>query len=172
MRFWTPKLKDLASAGTMMAFALPQQQVDSGSGEIAGIRSDLLTESVIPEAVFNPTAENSAATEEPDLVEYSVTAVAPEEWNAKASKRFNALAVKEAYETITAAELCELKALDGLRERQLAPVTIDEILRAQEARRQTDTLIDALKNYVAFYDTRQRSKDYTARKPQSKLKAS
>ena len=155
-----------------MAFALPQQQCDSDTGDVAEIHSDLLTESVLPESIFNPSAEFSATTEELDLEEYAVAAIGGEEWNTKASRRFDELAVKEAYETITAAELRELKALDGLRERQLAPVTIDEILHAQEARRQTDTLIDALKNYVAFYDTRQRSKDYSARKPQSKPKAS
>lgn len=155
----------MASAGTLLAFAVPGDQIKSQADQIAQLRSDAVSLSAEP-TYIEDGGEPSTDTSGHHLESARAVVVVPtvEEWNAKASRRFNVLATKEAYETITVAEMRELEALDALRERQLAPMSIEEMFRASEARRQTDTLIEALKSYVAFYDPRKRPPHHAARK--------
>lgn len=94
------------------------------------------------------------------------------EWNAKASRRFQALAIKEAFGKITPQERREIETLDALRETELAPSSADEIMQGLEAKRQTDALIEALKGYVQFFDSRERPKNSPARKAKAPTQAS
>ena len=165
MKLRIPRFRDMASAGTLMACALPANQVENESEQVAELHPNTLTESAVPSSTVGAvhgSVETSATNI--DSAKFSVPIPEIEEWGTKASKRFHILATKEAYGTITPSELRELAALDALRERQLAPTSIEEMLRASEARRQTDALIDALKSYVAFYDPRRRSPHQASRK--------
>jgi hypothetical protein len=75
-----------------------------------------------------------------------------ENWDDRAQARYHELAIREAYETITADEQHELETLESLREQQLAPASYEEIVRAIEAKRRTAELISALSRYVTLYD--------------------
>jgi hypothetical protein len=70
-------------------------------------------------------------------------------WDRAAQRRFKALAVKEALQTITTGELAELESLSSLRRRETAPKATAEEMASELRRWQyMNRAVKALQGYV------------------------
>jgi hypothetical protein len=85
--------------------------------------------------------------------EISIQAPSETQWNSRAQRRFNGLAVKEAIGTITSVELEELERLTRDRERTDGHLSSQEVIHQIRAHQVTRDLIAAIERYVEVFST-------------------
>jgi len=73
-------------------------------------------------------------------------------WHAGNGKRFDELSLKESFENLSPDELAELNQLTRMRRAAKYPRTADAILWERKQRKITSRLIQALTEYVEFYE--------------------
>lgn len=75
-----------------------------------------------------------------------------EGWTPTHQKRFHALAVKEALDSLSPQEANELRALSDRRRQEESPRTGEEVIREFKQYQLTRNLIKALSQFVDFYE--------------------
>ena len=133
------------------------QTIDSDSFRSSATRiAAIQSASSVSAVIVTPSSSNAALVTDLEFgnqyssnqtIEFQPANV----WDASANIRFKELAREEALRDLTAAEIFELEELTRLRRIAKYPRSAEEILWQRRQQKITDTLLDALKDYVDFH---------------------